>query len=80
MAIRLQKPTTLTEARKLVNKRRQSDTGNPKPGKTEATQSIDAWMCKVSKLSLKLERQELTAVRPAERRDGCFNYGGLGHL
>ncbi|KRY06033.1 Transposon Ty3-I Gag-Pol polyprotein, partial [Trichinella patagoniensis] len=34
----------------------------------------------VRKISLKLEKQESTAARPAARRDGCFNCGGLGHL
>ncbi|KRX24424.1 Retrovirus-related Pol polyprotein from transposon [Trichinella nelsoni] len=90
LAIRLQEPTTLTEARRLVSKvmrseedfhqRRQTHTGNPKPEKTEATQSIDDLIREVRKISLKLEKQEMTAVRPARRRDGCFNCGGLGHL
>ncbi|KRX14550.1 hypothetical protein T07_3066 [Trichinella nelsoni] len=62
LAIRLQEPTTLTEARRL---RRKSHTGYPKPEKTELTQSIDAFILEVSKLSLKLERQEPTAVQPA---------------
>ncbi|KRY74865.1 hypothetical protein T4A_1222 [Trichinella pseudospiralis] len=52
LAMRLQEPQTLAEARKLVSKvvqaeedfhqSRQSDTRNPKPEKTEVAQSIDA--------------------------------------
>ncbi|KRX58151.1 hypothetical protein T09_446 [Trichinella sp. T9] len=90
LAIRLQEPATLTEARRLVSKvmraeedfhqRRQSHTGNPKPEKTEATQSIDDLIREVKKVSMKLEKQEPTAVRHAARRHGCFNCGGLGHL
>ncbi|KRZ87354.1 hypothetical protein T08_8723 [Trichinella sp. T8] len=90
LAIRLQEPATLTEARRLVSKvmraeenfhqRRQSHTGNPKPEKTEATQSIDDLIREVRKVSMKLEKQEPTAVRHAARRHGCFNCGGLGHL
>ncbi|KRY00749.1 hypothetical protein T12_10994, partial [Trichinella patagoniensis] len=51
LAIRLQEPATLTEARRLVSKvmraeenfqqRRQTRTGNPKPEKTEATQPME---------------------------------------
>ncbi|KRZ50135.1 hypothetical protein T02_12699 [Trichinella nativa] len=70
LGIRLQEPTTLTEAQRL---RRQSHTGYPKPEKTKLTQSIDAFILEVSNLSLKLERQMPTAVRPAGRRGGCFN-------
>ncbi|KRX18484.1 hypothetical protein T07_11949 [Trichinella nelsoni] len=62
------------------HQRRQSHTGNPKPEKTEATQSIDDLIREVRKLSMKLEKQEPTAVRHAARRDGCFNCGGLGYL
>ncbi|KRX37808.1 hypothetical protein T05_7745 [Trichinella murrelli] len=90
LAIRLQEPATLTEARRLVSKvmraeedfhqRRQSHTGNPKPEKTEATQSIDDLIREVRKVSMKLEKQEPTAVRHAARRHGCFICGGLGHL
>ncbi|KRY20279.1 U6 snRNA-associated Sm-like protein LSm6, partial [Trichinella patagoniensis] len=90
MAMLLQEPPTLAEARKLVSKvmraeedfhqSRQSHTSNPKPEKTEVAQSIEALIREVGKLSLKLERQALTAVRPVGRRDGCFNCGGLGHL
>ncbi|KRZ17530.1 hypothetical protein T11_13191 [Trichinella zimbabwensis] len=90
LAMRLQEPPTLAEARKLVSKvvraeedfhqSQQSHTSNPKPEKTEVAQSIDALIREVGKLSLKLERQEPTTVRPAGRRDGCFNCGGLGHL
>ncbi|KAL1239545.1 Pyruvate kinase [Trichinella pseudospiralis] len=71
LAMRLQEPQTLAEARKLVSKvvqaeedfhqSRQSDTRNPKPEKTE------------------LEGQKLTAVRPAGKRDSCFNCRGLAH-
>ncbi|KRZ81808.1 Retrovirus-related Pol polyprotein from transposon, partial [Trichinella sp. T8] len=90
LAIRLQEPATLTEARRLVSKvmraeenfqqRRQMRTGNPKPEKTEATQPMEDLIREVRKISLKLEKQESTAARPAARRDGCFNCGGLGHL
>ncbi|KRZ97740.1 hypothetical protein T08_7966 [Trichinella sp. T8] len=59
---------------------RQLHTGNPKLEKTEVAQSINALIREVGKLSLKLERQEPTAVRPARREDGCLNCGGLGHL
>ncbi|XP_003369678.1 retrotransposon gag protein [Trichinella spiralis] len=51
LAIRLQEPETLTEARRLVSKvmqaeedfhqRRQSHTGNPKPEKTEVHRQLD---------------------------------------
>ncbi|KRZ69679.1 Transposon Ty3-G Gag-Pol polyprotein [Trichinella papuae] len=90
LAIRLREPATLTEARRLVGKvmraeedfqqRRQTRTGNPKPEKTEATQPMEDLIREVRKISLKLEEQESTAARPAARRDGCFNCGGLGHL
>ncbi|KRX51502.1 Retrovirus-related Pol polyprotein from transposon, partial [Trichinella sp. T9] len=90
LAIRLQEPATLTEARRLVNKvmraeenfqqRRQMRTGNPKPEKTEATQPMEDLIREVRKISSKLEKQESTAARPAARRDGCSNCGGLGHL
>ncbi|KRZ61377.1 hypothetical protein T02_8512 [Trichinella nativa] len=80
LAIRLQEPQTLAEAQKLVSKvmrgeedfhqSRQLHTGNPKLEKTEVAQSINALIREVGKLSLKLERQEPTAVRPARREDG----------
>ncbi|KRX55341.1 hypothetical protein T06_8042 [Trichinella sp. T6] len=62
LAIRLQEPTTLTEAQRFVTKvmrseehfhqRRQTHTGNSKPEKTETTQSIDDFIREVRKLSL----------------------------
>ncbi|KRY37262.1 hypothetical protein T01_10011 [Trichinella spiralis] len=90
LAIRLQEPQTLAEAQKLVSKVRRAEedfhqsrqlhTGNPKLEKSEVTQSINALIREVGKLSLKLEREEPTAVRPARREDGCLNCGGSGHL
>ncbi|KRY60006.1 hypothetical protein T03_1301 [Trichinella britovi] len=90
LAIRLHEPVTLSEARRLVSKvmraeedfhqRRQTRTGNPKSEKTEATQLMEDLIREVRNISLKLEKQESTAARPAARRNGCFNCGGLGHL
>ncbi|KRX34747.1 hypothetical protein T05_292 [Trichinella murrelli] len=89
LAIRLQEPATITEARGLVSKvmqaedfhqRRQTHISNPKSEKTEATQPKDDLIREVRKISLKLEKEESTTVRPAARRDGCFNCGGLGYL
>ncbi|XP_003369349.1 zinc knuckle protein [Trichinella spiralis] len=90
LAIRLQEPATLTEAQTLVSKvmraeedfhqRQQTRTGNPKPEKTEATPTMEDLIREVKKIFLKLEKQESTVARPAARRGGCFNCGGLGHL
>ncbi|KRX13995.1 hypothetical protein T07_7059 [Trichinella nelsoni] len=78
LAIRLQEPATLTEARRLDSKvmrteedfhqRQQTRTGNPKPEKTEATQPMEDLIHEVRKNSLKLEKQESTAARPATER------------
>ncbi|KRY45127.1 hypothetical protein T03_15390 [Trichinella britovi] len=85
LAIRLHEPVTLSEARRLVSKvmraeedfhqRRQTRTGNPKSEKTEATQLMEDLIREVRNISLKLEKQESTAARPAARRNGCFNCG-----
>ncbi|KRX23250.1 hypothetical protein T07_5438 [Trichinella nelsoni] len=62
MAMRLQEPSTLAEAQKLISKvmragehfhqSRQLHTSNPKPEKAEATQSIDNLIREVRKISL----------------------------
>ncbi|KRX45518.1 hypothetical protein T05_11350 [Trichinella murrelli] len=90
LAIRLREPATLTEARRLVSKvmraeedfqqRRQRRTGNPKPEKTEATQLMEDLIREVRKISLKLEKQESTAARPARRATECFRCGEQGHF
>ncbi|KRZ50459.1 Retrovirus-related Pol polyprotein from transposon 17.6 [Trichinella nativa] len=80
LAIRLREPATLTEARRLVNKRRQRRTGNPKPEKTEATQLMEDLIREVRMISLKLEKQESTAARPARRATECFRCGEQGHF